>query len=159
MQRRAEQKAEELLIQNYQRYYRLAYTYVRSEQDALDVVQESAYKAIKGSRNVKQEEYLDTWITRIVINTATDLLRKRSATVLADPQTEEWLEPREDTYHDLDLQEALEALDANERTTVILRFFEDRKLEEIAQITEVGVNTVKSRLYRALKKLKITMEA
>ena len=159
MQQSVEQKTEELLIQNYQKYYRLAYTYVRSEQDALDAVQESAYKAIKGSRNIKQEEYLDTWITRIVINTAMDLLRKRSATVLTDPQAEEWFEPQEDTYHDLDLQEALGYLDANERTTVILRFFEDRKLEEIAQITEVGVNTVKSRLYRALKKLKITLEA
>lgn len=159
MQRKIEQKAEELLIQNYQRYYRLAYTYVRSEQDALDVVQESAYKAIKGCRSVRQEEYLDTWITRIVINTAMDLLRRRSATVLADPQAEEWFEPQEDRYRDLDLQEALGCLDASERTTVILRFFEERKLEEIAQITEVGVNTVKSRLYRALKKLKITLEA
>ena len=159
MQRKIEQKAEELLIQNYQRYYRLAYTYVRSEQDALDVVQESAYKAIKGCRSVRQEEYLDTWITRIVINTAMDLLRRRSATVLADPQAEEWFEPQEDRCRDLDLQEALGCLDASERTTVILRFFEERKLEEIAQITEVGVNTVKSRLYRALKKLKITLEA
>lgn len=102
---------------------------------------------------------MDTWITRIVINTAMDLLRRRSATVLADPQAEEWFEPQEDRYRDLDLQEALGCLDASERTTVILRFFEDRKLEEIAQITEVGVNTVKSRLYRALKKLKITLEA
>ena len=159
MQRKVEQKTEKLLIQNYQRYYRLAYTYVRSEQDALDVVQESAYKAIKGCRSVKQEEYLDTWITRIVINTATDLLRGRSAMVLADPQAEEWFEPQEDSYRDLDLQEALGRLDASERTTVVLRFFEDRKLEEIAQITEVGVNTVKSRLYRALKKLKTTLEA
>lgn len=159
MQRRIEQRAEELLIQNYQRYYRLAYTYVKSEQDALDVVQESAYKAIKGSRKVKHEEYLDTWITRIVINTATDLLRRRSATVLTDPQDEAWSEPWEDTYHDLDLEHALAYLDVNERTTIILRFFEDRKLEEIAEIMEVGVNTVKSRLYRALKKLKITLEA
>lgn len=159
MQQSVEQKAEALLIQNYQKYYRLAYTYVKSEPDALDVVQETAYKAIKGCRSIKQEEYLDTWITRIVINTATDLLRKRSATVLMDPQAEAWEEPQEDTYHDLDLQTALTCLDANERTTIILRFFEDRKLEEIAQITEVGVNTVKSRLYRALKKLKITLEA
>lgn len=159
MQRKIEQKAEELLIQNYQRYYRLAYTYVRSEQDALDVVQETAYKAIKSCRSVKQEEYLDTWITRIAINTAMDLLRRRSATVLADPQAEEWFEPQEDNYRDLDLQEALGCLDVSERTTVILRFFEDRKLEEIAQITEVGVSTVKSRLYRALKKLKVTLEA
>lgn len=159
MQRRIEQKAEELLIKNYQKYYRLAYTYVKSEQDALDAVQESAYKVIRGCRKVKQDEYLDTWITRIVINTAMDLLRKRSATVLVDPQEEEWGEAQEDTYQDLDLQQALAYLDTNERTTVILRFFEDRKLEEIAEITEVGVNTVKSRLYRALKKLKITLEA
>lgn len=50
-------------------------------------------------------------------------------------------------------------LDDHERTMVILRFFEDRKLDEIDRIMEVGGNTVKSRLYRALKKLKITLEA
>lgn len=159
MRRSIEKKAEELLIQNYQKYYRLAYTYVRSEQDALDIVQESAYKTIKGCQDVKQEEYLDTWITRIVINTAMDLIRKRSGVVLMDPQDVEWFEPQEDTCHNLDLQQALEYLDVNERIIVILRFFEDKKLEDIARITDVGVNTVKSRLYRALKKLKITLEA
>lgn len=156
-----EQKTEELLIQNYQKYYRIAYLYVKSEPDALDVVQESAYKAIRGCRRIKQEDFLDTWITRIVINTATDLLRRRSSTILVNPQDspEIWDNPQEDIYQDLDLSRALEYLDDNERITVILRFFEDRKLEEIAQIMEVGVNTVKSRLYRALKKLRITLEA
>lgn len=161
MRRGLEQRIEELLIQNYQKYYRLAYLYVKTEQDALDVVQESAYKAIRGYRCIKQEDYLDTWITRIVINTATDLLRKRSSTILVDPQgsQEIWDNPQEDIYQDLDLSRALEYLDDSERVTVILRFFEDRKLEEIAQIMEVGINTVKSRLYRALKKLRITLEA
>lgn len=157
MQRRVEQKAEELLLGNYEKYYRLAYTYVKSEEDALDVVQESAYKVMKECRKVKEEAFLETWIYRIVINTAHDILRRRAPVVPMEPEMEEWLAPQEDHYQDLDLQEALAMLDQNEKSVILLRYFEDRKLEEIARITDVGVSTVKSRLYRALKKLKITL--
>lgn len=159
MQETIEQQAEHLLLQHYQKYYRLAYLYLRSEEDALDAVQESAYKVIRGCRNIRQSEFLETWITRIVINTATDMLRSRSRTAVMDLTEEEWAAPHEDTYRDLDLEAALKQLEEPDKTIVILRFFEDQKLEDIARITEIGVNTVKTRLYRALKKLRITLEA
>ena len=62
-----EKQAERLLLDNYDKYYRLAFSYMKNEEDALDVVQESAYKVMKGCRNVKQPEYLGSWIYRIVI--------------------------------------------------------------------------------------------
>ena len=51
-----EKQAERLLLDNYDKYYRLAFSYMKNEEDALDVVQESAYKVMKGCRNVKQPE-------------------------------------------------------------------------------------------------------
>ena len=54
----------------------------------------------------------------------------------------------------LDLHAAIEALSDAEQAVVRLRFFEDLKLEEIAQVTDTNLNTVKSRLYKALKKLR-----
>ena len=59
----------------------------------------------------------------------------------------------EDHYADLDLQNALDTLSEKDRCVVILKYFEDRKLTEIADILEENVNTVKSRLYRSLRRL------
>lgn len=147
---------EQLLLDNYETYYRLAYSYVRQEQDALDIVQESAYKAIKDCHKVKNPQYLSTWLYRIVINTALDLLRKRKREKLWDTVPEAvW----EDRYGDVDLKYMLEQLDEKSRTVVILRYFEDMKLDEIANILNENLNTVKARLYRTLKKLRMDLEA
>lgn len=158
MQQPIVRKAEKLLIENYEKYYRVAYNYVKSEEDALDVVQESACKVIQNCGSVRNENHLETWIYRVVLNAALDLIRKRVACVPVDPQEDILEAYTEDVYEDMDLQTALALLDQNEQTIVVLRFFEDRRLDEIAQIMDVGVNTIKSRLYRALRKLKITLE-
>lgn len=63
-----EQKIEELLLENYNRYYRLAYSYVHNEADAADIVQNGAYKAIRNSDSLKNVEYAQTWIYRIMLN-------------------------------------------------------------------------------------------
>ena len=146
--------AEKLLLENYESYYRLAYSYVRNESDALDIVQESACRAITECGSVKNPEYLSTWLYRIVINTALDFIRKyrREETTdsLPDPV---W----EDRYSDTDLISLVMALDEKSRTVPILRYFEDRELEEIAQICGENLNTIKARLYRALKKLRLDL--
>ena len=117
---RIEQKTEKVLLENYDNYYRLAYSYVKTEQDALDVVQESAYKAIRDCGKVREEVH--------------------------------------PSYDSLELGEILERLDGKERAVIILRYFQDLKLEEIAEVLEENVNTVKARLYRTLKKLRVELE-
>lgn len=77
MKQKIEEEAERILLKNYESYYRLAYSYVKNEQDALDIVQESAYRVIKECRKLKEEIYLSTWIHRIVINASIDFLRKQ----------------------------------------------------------------------------------
>ena len=76
-----ERETERVLLENYDQYYRLAYSYMKSEQDALDVVQESAYKAIRDCGQVKEQRYIGTWLYRIVVNTALDALRRRGREV------------------------------------------------------------------------------
>ena len=76
-----ERETERVLLENYDKYYRLAYSYMKSEQDALDVVQESAYKAIRDCGQVKEQRYIGTWLYRIVVNTALDALRRRGREV------------------------------------------------------------------------------
>ena len=149
-------ETEQILTENYERYYRLAYSYMRNEDDALDVVQESAYRAIRDCRKVRNKDYLSTWIYRIVVNTALDMLRRKKKENI----TEELPEiPVEDQYQDLELRTVLNQLDDKSRTIILLRYCEDLKLEDIADIVGDNLNTVKARLYRSLKKLRLNLEA
>lgn len=149
-------ETEQILTENYERYYRLAYSYMRNEDDALDVVQESAYRAIRDCRKVRNKDYLSTWIYRIVVNTALDMLRRKKKENI----TEELPEiPVEDQYQDLELRTVLNQLDDKSRTVILLRYFENLKLEDIADIVGDNLNTVKARLYRSLKKLRLNLEA
>ena len=64
----------------------------------------------------------------------------------------------EDCYEDIDLKRALFELPDEERIIVELKYFEDMKLDDIATILNENVNTIKTRLYRSLKKLRIRLE-
>ena len=150
-----ERETERVLLENYDKYYRLAYSYMKSEQDALDVVQESAYKAIRDCGKVKEQRYIGTWLYRIVVNTALDALRRRGREVALEEWQENSWQP---SYAGLELWEILDRLDEKERTVVVLRYFHDLKLEDIAGILGENVNTVKARLYRTLKKMRMELE-
>ena len=148
-------QTEKMLIDQYERFYRLAYSYVHNEADALDVVQESACKAIIQCKNLKDTEKLLPWLCRIVVNTSLDLLRSQ----IKEQPAEELPETvTEDKYQEFDLKEALNRLELENRTIITLRYFEDMKLEDIALVVNENVNTVKARLYRSLKKLRIQLD-
>ena len=149
-----QQKVEDLILDNYEAMYRLAYSYVRNEEDALDIVQESVYKAIKNAGKVQQEAYIRTWIWRIVMNTAVDLIRSRKNETGLEEAGETG---KEDTYQDFDTLEALKILEPREKAVIVLRFFEDQKLEDIARTLQENTNTVKTILYRSLKKLRVEL--
>lgn len=138
--------------------YRLAYSYVRNEQDALDIVQESIYKGLKSLNSIQKQPSLKSWFYRIVVNTALDFLRKNKRIQLVG---DEWLEVHATAVgngiHNLDLEQAYEQLPIKYREVIGFRFFEDLKLDEIASILDLSVNTIKTRLYRALEMLRIDM--
>ena len=148
------QKVEDQILDNYEAMYRLAYSYVRNEEDALDIVQESVYKAIKNAGKVQQEAYIRTWLWRIVMNTAVDLIRSRKNETRLEEAGETG---KEDTYQDFDTLEALNILEPREKAVIVLRFFEDQKLEDIARTLQENTNTVKTILYRSLKKLRVEL--
>ena len=148
-------QTEKMLIDQYERFYRLAYSYVHNEADALDVVQESACKAITQCKNLKDTEKLLPWLCRIVVNTSLDLLRSQ----VKEQPTEELPETATvDKYEEFDLKEALNRLEPKNCTIIILRYFEDMKIEDIALVVDENVNTVKARLYRSLKKLRVQLD-
>ncbi len=150
-----ESTVETLLLKNYDRYYRLAYSYVRNSHDAADIVQNSAYKAIKNSSHLKREDYAATWLYRIVLNEIfTFCGQKKTEALDAVPKEPEAV----DVYEDIDLKRALETLSAEDKMIVELKYFEEWKLEEIAELMQENINTVKSRLYRSIRKLRLNLD-
>jgi RNA polymerase sigma-70 factor (ECF subfamily) len=150
------------------RIYRLAYSYMQNEQDALDVVQTAVVKALSAA-SMREPRYLKTWVYRIVVHTAIDSLRARRRLVLSD----DWSSvegqadvamgvaaaPGADAGTDaLDARQALGSLPHDLRAVVVLRYFHDLALREVAEVLDVNVNTVKTRLYRALRLLNVEME-
>jgi len=146
---------EQLLLSNYNKYYRLAYSYVHNDADAGDIVQNGAYKAILNSNKLKSVEYAETWIYRIMMNEIFARFREKDTASLEEISIE-W--GKEDEYENFDLRKAIQSLDKEDRTVVVLRYFEDMKLEDIAVILEENLSTVKSRLYRSMRKLKLQLE-
>lgn len=151
-------KVEKYIIDNKDSFYRIAYSYTKNEEDALDVVQEAMYKALYSVENIKEVNYIKTWFYKILVRTSIDFIRKnRKYNNMIDidivDETGEY-----DKYTDLDLRRALEELPIEYKSIIILRFFEDLKIEEVAIILDENVNTVKTRLYTALKKLKLKIE-
>lgn len=146
---------EQLLLNNYNKYYRLAYSYLHNESDAGDIVQNGAYKAILNSNKLQNIEYAETWIYRIMMNEIFAKYREKDVISL---DLIDFDKGKEDQYENVDLKKAIDSLDKKDRAVVILRYFEDMKLEEIAVLLEENLSTVKSRLYRSMKKLKLQLE-
>ena len=151
---------EQIILEKYNQYYRLAYSYVHNETDAFDIVQNGAYKALRGSYTLKKPEYAETWVYRIMLNECFRYLKQpqdfsyealQSEKVVELSYTEENCERMDKR---IDIRRALDSLPGQDKAVVILRFFEDRKLEEIAEILDENISTVKSRLYRSMKKLR-----
>lgn len=149
-----EQYIENILLENYDHYYRMAYSYTHNEADAQDAVQNGVVKAILYSDSLKNTEVAKAWIYRIMLNETFDLLKRRKETSL----DEVIVEPvQEDIYQDFDLQRVLNSMSKEDKAVIELRYFEDLKLFEIAEILNENVSTVKSRLYRGLKKLRMEL--
>ncbi len=164
MENRKKQKEEKIkklvnyIHQNQEKWYRLAYSYAKEQEMALDIVQEAITKAISKIDTLKQIEYMQTWFYRILVNTAIDEIKKRKKQQELIPDDYSLDVTNEEWITGLELYQKVDTLPPKLKTIIILRFFEDKKLSEIAQITNTNENTVKTRLYKALQKLKIQIQ-
>lgn len=152
----------EFFKSNENRIYKFAYGYVKDQDYALDLVHESIVKAIRKKDTVKEKRYLKTWFYRILINECLGFLRKKNKILFYEDlkEIENFNESSNitDSYENVDLYDAIDKLPEKLKTVIMLRFFEDMTLEEISQITKINLNTIKSRLYKALNVLKINMK-
>ena len=111
---------------NKERFYYLAYSYTKNEQDALDVVQDSIQKALLSLSTLRDEKQLKSWFYKIVVCTSIDFLRKHNRELVVDDEKLAIITPQKvDTYNNVDLTNALNNLSRTYREVIILRYFED----------------------------------
>jgi RNA polymerase sigma-70 factor (ECF subfamily) len=146
---------QELIEKEKVKLYKIAYIYMKNEEDALEVFQETVYKAFISIKNLKDERYFSTWLTRILINTAFDLLTRKKRII---PMEREMLESKIDPYlpseKDPDLLQAVIELDEKYKTVLILRFYRDYTVKQIAELLDCPEGTVKTNIHRGVNLLR-----
>lgn len=151
----ARAKFENYITQNLDEVFRFAYMYTKNKEYAEDVISESIVRALSSAASLKKTEYVKTWFYRIVINTANTYMKKQGRTVNIESTAER---STEDDYSEINLGSMLSLLDDKMRIIVTMRYLEDMKIAEIARVLGENENTVKTRLYKALKILRADLE-
>lgn len=139
----------------------MAYTYVKNSDDALDLVQEVAYRAFKNIHTLKETKYFKTWLFKITINCSIDWLKRNNKYVIesSDLENHENVSDKNvDVPLIISLQDILDELDVTEKTVILLKYYQEYTFQEISLSMSIPLSSVKTITYRALKKLKKRMK-
>ncbi len=152
-----------LVRRHEDKIFSLAYRMLGNRADALDATQETFVAAFRRARSFRGESSFGTWLFRIGINSARDVLRKRSRGAAPQELEDEGPEPASDELETqmtlrFDLSRALAALPEDHRTALLMHDLGGFGYQEIAAITRTNIGTVKSRISRARRKLALLLE-
>ncbi|MBR3763958.1 MAG: sigma-70 family RNA polymerase sigma factor [Clostridia bacterium] len=154
----AEKRLEALMNAYGTQLKRLCCLYLRDAALAEDAVQETFLKAWRAMGKFRGECSEKTWLTRIAVNVCRDMQRTAWFRRLDRRIVPEELPLTAPEPDDPALAEAIMALPARDREVILLRYYEQLPPEAIARLLRIPLNTVKSRLARAKKKLRQTLE-
>jgi len=161
---------ESLILGCQNKAYNIALRYLKNEEDAMDALQESFIKIYRHLNNFKEDSRFDTWVYRIIVNTCNDFLRKNSnrkntdsiyktenekETVIEIPDSsgspEHVYENKEKTDYILS---CLDKMTLEQKEIILLRDVHGFSYEEISEILDCSIGTVKSRINRSRLKLR-----
>ena len=162
---------EALVLRHKRRISAMAQRITNNREDAEDVVQETFQKVFLHLNNFQEKSRFSTWLTRIAINEALMLLRRKRAVfeVLPASTDDDGMNSASDTFVDQGpnpeesclrsertqlLTEAINRLGPTIRTAILLRDIEERSVEETAQILGTTRSAVKARVFQARRKLR-----
>lgn len=150
----------QLLMMHKDRLYRIALAYVKNEEDALEAIQETTFRAWKTIRKLRDPNSFSTWLVRILLNCCHDeWKRKRRQRERADrsgfldegkpspPAEAEWVGR-------IHMADALDRLEPKYKQVILLKYYEDMTLTAIAETLGKPVGTVKTWLHKALAQMK-----
>ena len=147
------EKVVHYILNNQDKFYRLAYSYTNNKDSSLDIVQNAVCIALEKYNSIKNIVY------RVLVNECLAYIKKSQKEILYEKEN-----IKEDVYNEkaydqgIELYKAIDKLPEDIKTVVILRYYEEMTLKEISEITNINLNTVKTRLYSGLKKLKLLIK-
>lgn len=134
--------------------YCIARSYLRCEADCEDALQNALLRAWEKRSTLREERYFRTWLTRILINSCKETLRRQRR----ESPSADFPEAAAPQGGDPALWESLRTLDEKYRVIVVLHYRDGYSVREIASILRVPESTVKTRLFRARQQLKSLLE-
>lgn len=140
----------ELIKHSEKSMYKVAKAIVFNEEDIKDVFQDTIIKAYESIEKLKEPGYFATWLIRILINNCNDLIKRRKKVISLESVKEESYKEK---LKDIDLYKAINELEEELKMVIIMFYFMDMAIKEIAKAQSIAEGTVKSRLNRARKKL------
>ncbi|ALS26223.1 RNA polymerase sigma factor SigW [Paenibacillus cisolokensis] len=172
---KGDQQAFAELVGLYQdKLYHMAYRMLYNRQEAEDVVQETFLRVYKNLDRYDETMKFSTWIYRIATNLCIDRIRKRKPSYSLDaesndhegldgysmipsdnrtPESETLLSETQRTIH-----QAIETLPAKYKSVMVLRYLQDLSLQEIGEVLDMPVTTVKTRVHRGREFLRKRLE-
>lgn len=168
------QAFEELVLRHRQRVLAVAQRITNNREDAEDVAQESLHKAFLHLDTFEEKSRFSTWLTRIAMNEAFMLLRRRRGVVEVLPEnSDDGMKSGSEAFVDHGpnpeesflrrertelLSEAISRLGSTIRTTIQLCDIEERSVKETAQILGASIAAVKARVFQGRRKLRRTVK-
>jgi len=136
--------------------YRIARSYLPTDADAADAVQEALARAWAKRDVLREEQYFRTWLTRIVINACKDELKRHKRVRLMAEVPEPAPAPPAAARDEL--SGALETLGVKYRVPLVLFYLDGYSIGEISKLLFLPQGTVKNRIFRARKKLRTYLQ-
>ncbi len=167
--KKGDRDAFEVLALNYMnKTYNIALGLVGNEEDAKDVVQETFIKVFRGIHKFKEKSKFSTWLYSITINTGKDLLRNKKHTL---PIERIYSGEKEQADQSLQVQEQIEQMEEREiifnalkqlkddfKNVIILKDLNGFSYQEIGEVLNINIGTVKSRISRGRQQLRTILQ-
>lgn len=148
-----------LVERQLDRSYRIARLILRNEAEAEDATHDAVEAAWRHWRKLKDPARFDAWFGRILVNGCRDRLRRRArARQLPIAPPEPGPSPEGEVERRTELARAFETLNEDQRIAVVLRYWADLTVEEIAERVAAPAGTVKSRLHHAMDRMRSALE-
>ncbi|GAB6992153.1 sigma-70 family RNA polymerase sigma factor [Paenibacillus pini] len=144
----------QLVSSNKKKIYSIAFAYLKNESDALEAIQEATCRAFTHLSKLKEPKYFQTWFIRILIRICIDE-QKRRHHIMPLFRITEPLAVDLELDASISLKIAMDQLAPKLRHIIILKYYEDMTLSEIARLLEKPEGTVKTWLNKALKELRL----
>lgn len=141
-----------LITENTQSMYRVAFSILKNDEEIYDAISNTTVIVFEKISDLRKEEFFKTWLTRILINECYKIYNQSKKIVYLENYNQDTTEYN-DNHSDFEIKSILKNLNSELKEIVMLYYFEDFSVKEIAKTLEIPEGTVKSRLSRARKEL------